>query len=100
MLAWSLAHVAHDDDAASDFVLLFSESPTRFLIEVRPSCQQLLAEVFNGLPLGRLGEVTSGAGGNQAARPRLVVRGLDESVVIDADVADLKAAWQRPLAWS
>jgi phosphoribosylformylglycinamidine synthase II len=96
----ALSHVAHDDDAASDFVLLFSESPTRFLLEVRPNCERALAEALDGLPLGRLGEVTSGAGGHQAAKPRLVVRGLDESVVIDADVADLKAAWQRPLAWS
>ena len=41
-----------------------------------------------------------GPSGPRAASPRLTVRGLDDSVVIDAPVADLKAAWQRPLRWS
>ena len=34
------------DDAAIDLVLLFSESPTRFLLEVRPDC---LDELCGGL---------------------------------------------------
>ena len=59
-----------------------------------PSTATPLADLFGGLPLGRLGEVTGGrrTGG---PRPRLTVTGLDGSPVIDAPVADLKAAWQR-----
>ena len=34
--AVTLTDVPRDADAASDFVLLFSESPTRFVVEVRP----------------------------------------------------------------
>ena len=55
-----------------------------------------LADLFDGLPFGRLGEVEAGAG---SGPPRLSVRGLDSTVVIDAAVADLKAAWQAPLRW-
>jgi len=96
----SLADVPYAHDAFSDFVLLFSESPTRFVLEVRSECFAELADVFNGLPLGRLGEVAASDGGCDTVSPRMIVRGLDGSVVIDASVTDLKAAWQRPLHWS
>jgi len=96
----SLGDVPRTDDAVSDFVLLFSESPTRFVLEVPPGCFAELAGLFDGLPLGRLGEVAASYEGNGTASPRLIVRGLADSVVIDASVADLKAVWQRPLHWS
>ena len=95
-----LTEVAHEDDANVDLVILFSESPTRFLIEVTPTCWDEVIEVFRGLPLGRLGLVTGVAGNGKGDSPRLTVHGLDHSVVIDAAVADLKTVWQRPLAWS
>jgi hypothetical protein len=46
-----------------------------------------------------LGEVTRMTESEAAGGPRLLVRGLDDSVVIDSPIATLKAAWQRPLAW-
>ena len=39
--------VPRDDDAARDLVLLFSESPTRFLLEVRPECLDELSGIFS-----------------------------------------------------
>ena len=93
----SLGAVPRGDDAASDPVLLFSESPTRFLLEVSPDRLGELSAILAGLPLGRLGVVTAGIDDNHAAAARLIVRGLDDNVVIDAPVAGLKAAWQRPL---
>ena len=53
-----LSDVAREDDADSDLVMLFSESPTRFVIEVSPDCLAHVEELFRGLPLGRLGQVT------------------------------------------
>jgi len=96
----ALAGVPCTDQAASDFVLLFSESPSRFVLEVVPDRWRELALVLDGLPLGRLGEVNSGSAGRETDSPRLTVLGLDEKVVIDAKVSDLKAVWQRPLGWS
>jgi phosphoribosylformylglycinamidine synthase II len=96
----SLAEAPREEDAAADLALLFSESTTRFVIEVRPECLAELSAIFIGLPLGRLGVVSGSTGDGEAVSPRLIVRGLDHSVVIDATVADLKAAWQRPLRWS
>jgi phosphoribosylformylglycinamidine synthase II len=95
----ALRGAPREDDAVSDFILLFSESPTRFVLEVREECLGELAGLLDGLPFGRLGEVTSGTGRGEASSPRLTVLGLHDALVIDADTLDLKAAWQRPLRW-
>ncbi|WP_435017176.1 phosphoribosylformylglycinamidine synthase subunit PurL [Tundrisphaera sp. TA3] len=71
--------------------LLFSESPTRFLLEVRPESAQEVTALFDRLPLGRIGEVI--------AEPRLVVMAQSGSALIDAPISELKAAWQAPLRW-
>ena len=87
----SLRDVPCDGDAALDGVLLFSESPSRFLVEIRPGNLDAFTDLLGGLPLGRLGVVVEA--------PHVTVSGLDSTTVIDAPVADLKAAWQRPLKW-
>jgi phosphoribosylformylglycinamidine (FGAM) synthase-like enzyme len=95
----TLKEVPREARAASDLVLLFSESPSRFVVEARPECLGELAEVFSGVPFGRLGEVTEGPVKRGGASPRLAVRGLGGEIVIDAGTAELKAAWQAPLLW-
>ena len=74
------------DDA---FVLLFSESPTRFVLEVAPENCERLEDVLRSCPLGRVGEV--------ARPPRLTIAADDGSKVVDASIEELKEAWQRPL---
>ncbi len=96
----SLANVPLEDDASSDLVLLFAESTSRFLAEARPECLGELTELWSGVPFCRLGEVTGPASGDlSTSRPRLTVRGLGGSIVLDAATADLKSAWQEPLNW-
>jgi len=70
-------------------VLLFSESNSRFLVEVRPQDAERFEKTFEGLPLARLGRV--------CARKHLLVRGLEGKTIIEADLDALKAAWQTPL---
>jgi phosphoribosylformylglycinamidine synthase len=95
----SLRDVPCEDAAALDPVLLFSESPSRFLLEVPPQHYAALADLAGSLPMGRLGEVTSGADFAVAHDHRLIVTGLDGTVVIDAAIADLKKSWQERLSW-
>jgi phosphoribosylformylglycinamidine synthase len=76
---------------ADPAVLLFSESNTRFLVEVPPGQAKEFEAEFAGVPLVRLGSVTQGS--------RLVVRDRLQSTVIDASLAELKHAWKAPLAW-
>ena len=86
-------------DASTDLVLLFSESPSRFVAEARPECLDELAEVWSDVPFCRLGEVTGTASGGGVSGPRLTIRGLGGSNILDAATAELKSAWQEPLSW-
>jgi phosphoribosylformylglycinamidine synthase subunit PurSL len=71
----------------SEAVLLFSESPSRFLVEVRPEDAPAFEAALARLPFGRVGEVDDGVD--------FAVAGLAGEEVIRANLADLKAAWQH-----
>jgi phosphoribosylformylglycinamidine synthase len=71
-----------DDDAT----LLFAESPSRFLIELRPADVPAFEAALAGLPCARIGAVTAAA--------ELVVESAAGGETLRADVAELKAAWQ------
>jgi phosphoribosylformylglycinamidine synthase len=81
-----LAHADGRDD-----VLLFSETPARFLLEVPPAARARLQALLAGVPGSGIGRVV--------ASGRLVVRGHGGRTIIDEPVAALKEAWQRPLRW-
>ncbi|MEQ9067487.1 MAG: AIR synthase-related protein, partial [Gimesia chilikensis] len=71
--------------------LLFSESNTRFLIEVAPDKIAALQLCFGELPLVEIGEVI----GNR----QLTIKGTSGSNVINLGLDELKSAWKNPLAW-
>ena len=71
--------------------VLFSESTTRFLIEVEPAKAVQFESTFKGLPLSKIGSVTSSG--------RVLVQMSNSQTLIDIGCAELKAAWQKPLAW-
>jgi phosphoribosylformylglycinamidine synthase len=73
-------------EGLSDEARLFSESPTRFLLEVRSGHAAELRACLDGVPAARIGFTATG--------DRVQ---LGES--IDAGLAELKEAWQRPLRW-
>jgi phosphoribosylformylglycinamidine synthase len=74
----------------ADEVLLFAESNTRLVVEVKPenaaAFQECLGEV---VPLRRLGQTCT--------EPRLRIAGRSGEWLIWAALADLKEAWQEPL---
>jgi phosphoribosylformylglycinamidine synthase len=98
--AVSLNRVPHEDDAADPFVLLFSESPTRFLLEVAPEDGPRVEERLGAWPLGRLGAVGPRRGAAADRPPRVTIEAPDGSIVVDAPLDALKEVWQRPLRWS
>ncbi|CAN5281869.1 phosphoribosylformylglycinamidine synthase subunit PurL [soil metagenome] len=75
----------------SDTVRLFSESTTRFVIEVKPENVAALGKIFNGLPLAKIGVTTKDT--------RLRVAASNGEWLIWAKLDELKAAWQNPLDW-
>ena len=72
-----------------DDVALFSETPCRFVVSVRQEKQRAFEQAMEGFPVALVGEVTE--------EPRLTVTGLDGHAVVDADIWELKKAWQEPL---
>jgi phosphoribosylformylglycinamidine synthase len=72
-----------------DEVLLFSESNSRFIAEVSPAHEKALVKVFKGIPFAKIGTVEAG--------PELVVYGLKDQPVINAQINELKEIWKTPL---
>ena len=90
-LELDLKSLASQSGTTSDAVLLFSESNTRFLVEIPPEQWTRCATHFTGLPLVELGRVT--------ADPNVTIRGIAGDVVVDANWNELKQVWKAPLAW-
>jgi phosphoribosylformylglycinamidine synthase len=74
----------------SDFVL-FSESNSRFVVEVQPQAQEKFEKALEGQPFGLCGKVVE--------LRQLRIRGLQGNIVLEASVDELKEAWQKPLRW-
>ncbi|HET6419068.1 MAG TPA: phosphoribosylformylglycinamidine synthase subunit PurS [Geobacteraceae bacterium] len=72
-----------------DEVLLFSETASRHLVTVRPEDRENFEEVMTGNCFSSIGVVVE--------EKTLTVSGIDGSVVLKADIEDLKEAWQSPL---
>jgi len=74
-----------------DDVLLYSESNSRFLVEVAPEHASDFEAALEDLPLARVGEVLR--------EPTLVIRGKGGKLVVEENIWTLKEAWQAPLRW-
>jgi phosphoribosylformylglycinamidine synthase II len=82
---------AHPFPVNDPVVMLFSESPTRFVFEIRPKDLEVMMSLFVGIPCGPVGAV--------AENPRFVIFGNSEQPLIDAPLSALKDAWQATLRW-
>jgi phosphoribosylformylglycinamidine synthase II len=71
--------------------ILFSESNTRFLVEVAPEDSQRFEAAMKGAEFAAIGEVTRG--------DRFEVYGIKGERVVSIALAELKEAWQEPLRW-
>jgi phosphoribosylformylglycinamidine synthase subunit PurSL len=74
-----------------DDTLLFAESNSRFLAEVRPDDRDAFEAELWGNTFAHIGEVTS--------EPRIIIKGLNDTEVVNLSTAELKEAWQKPLRW-
>jgi phosphoribosylformylglycinamidine synthase II len=71
--------------------ILFSESNTRFLVEVAPEDAKRLEEAMGESVCAAIGELTED--------DRLQVYGIKGERVVSAPLIELKEAWQKPLRW-
>jgi len=86
-----LGRVPGTEDARRDDTLLFSESNSRFLVEVEPAAVRAFEAAMTGVPFAPLGVVTDDGA--------FKAKGLNGDAVIDERIGDLKEAWQAPLRW-
>jgi len=69
--------------------LLFSESQSRFVVTISPAAKESFEAMMKGIAMGQVGEVL--------AEGLLKIDGLDGNRIVEEDINELKAAWQRPL---
>jgi len=70
---------------------LFSESNSRYVVEVEPENYDAFARLMLNLPFGQIGKVTD--------NNMLVVKAQDGTTVIQSDIDSLKQAWQKTFDW-
>jgi len=75
-------------DADQDQVLLYSETPGRFIVTIDPRDQSSFESFVGTLPHACIGTVSEG--------PDLAVKGLKGGPLMSVPVAALKAAWKGP----
>ena len=71
-----------------DYQILFSESNTRFVVEVN-NCQEF-EKWMEDVPINRIGLIKG---------EKLIIKGLSENIVVEEKISDLKVVWKKPLAW-
>jgi phosphoribosylformylglycinamidine synthase II len=74
----------------NDFIL-FSESNSRFIVEVAKECRKEFEALFKGLPFGLIGCVSK--------TDSFSVYGPDEKICLKTEIEELRDAWKEPLKW-
>ena len=70
---------------------LFSESNSRYIVEVEPENYDAFAKLMLNLPFGQIGKVTE--------EKKLIIKAQDGKTVIESDIDSLKQAWQKTFDW-
>jgi len=83
----NLDKVPHEPDMREDHIL-FSESNSRFIIEVEEEKTEMVSGILKNVPFAWIGETTDS--------DRLIINGA-EGTIVDEDIFELKAVWQAPL---
>lgn len=88
---YDLTHVPYAGPKAdrTNAALLFSESPSRFLVEVAPEHKEAFEKTLKGATFAQVGLVL--------AEDEYTVTGLTTATVLRTHVSTLKKAWQTPL---
>jgi phosphoribosylformylglycinamidine synthase II len=72
-----------------DDELLFSESQSRFVVTISPLAKTAFRRMLKGNVCAEVGRVT--------VEGTLRIKGLKGNLIIDNDIHELKAVWQKPL---
>ncbi|MDO9334037.1 MAG: AIR synthase-related protein, partial [Dehalococcoidales bacterium] len=87
----ALKSVPLSDRITRDDYILFSESNSRFIVEVASEKKAAFEKIMKGAVFAEIGKVTRAN--------RFEVVGVKGDRVLSEKIADLKEAWQKPLRW-
>ena len=83
--------ILYEGKEKRDDIILFSESNTRFIVEIDPKNQIKFEKFLKNIPFSLIWKVKSDA--------KFCVQGFHGQECININMDDLKEAWQRPLRW-
>jgi phosphoribosylformylglycinamidine synthase II len=83
-----LENIPRDPEVTQDDIILFSESNSRFIIEVAPEHVESVKKFLFSDPIGKVVD-----------EPVLSVIGLDGSEILREEIYALKQSWQKTLGW-
>ncbi|MHC4220902.1 MAG: AIR synthase-related protein, partial [Planctomycetota bacterium] len=86
-----LSGLAKSDDCQLADAQLFSESCSRYIVEVTPDNFDALAKLMINLPFGQIGKVKE--------QKTLTIKDQNNNSVIDIEIDTLKQAWQKTFDW-
>jgi phosphoribosylformylglycinamidine synthase II len=86
-----LRGLAKSTDCSRTDMQLFSESNSRYIVEVEQGNYDAFVKLMLNLPFGQIGKVTE--------EKTLIIKAQNGKTVIEADIDSLKEAWQKPLDW-
>ncbi|MDD3088796.1 MAG: AIR synthase-related protein, partial [Candidatus Omnitrophica bacterium] len=84
-----LSRMPRKKSITRDDVLIFSESNSRFLVEIEPSRNDRFKTAMKGIPMGLIGEVDDTG--------TMTVLGLSGKVAIQCGIDIMKDAWKKPI---
>ena len=85
----NLTEVPFTEKKKDDSTILFSESNSRFVVEVSPAKQKEFEKTMKDVFMAPIGKVTD--------EKQFKVYGIKNDLIISTDIADLKRSWQKPL---
>ncbi len=83
------------DDVSRLDQVLFSESNSRFVVEVAPTHREAFERTLKGVPFAAVGSVLEA----QRLRMTVTARLHGRLTLVDEDLKVLKECWQAPLRW-
>jgi phosphoribosylformylglycinamidine synthase len=90
-MALDLTNVPRDATVTSDDTLLFSESNSRFIVEISPDKREAFEKTVIDVPIGHIGTVIADA--------NFLVKGIDGETVVETTINQLKESWQGTFRW-
>ena len=83
--------VPRSDDVDRNDIVLFSESNSRFIVEVPEGSRKEFELIMSGTAAAAIGETAEGEG--------FKIYGLKGDLIVSARIWDLKKAWQETFRW-